>query len=57
MAASAGRFPGYTPIERAALIAWASGALFLPAALAEAVMSTSRTSPMWTLMSRLTGRA
>lgn len=57
MVRAASRFPGYSPLERTALIAWASGALFLPAPLAGAVMSTSRTSPMWTLMSRLSGRA
>ncbi len=56
MVASATAFPGYSALDRLALIAWATGALFLPRRLAERVIAMSRTSPLWMRMNRLSGR-
>lgn len=48
--------PGYNETQRAAMLAWATGALFLPASLAGAVMSTSRANPVWETVTRWTKR-
>jgi hypothetical protein len=56
MAATATTFPGYSLLERIALIAWATGAIFLPRGLAERVIAMSRSSPLWMRMNRLSGR-
>jgi putative heme iron utilization protein len=38
------------------MLAWASGALYLPDAMAAAVMSTSRANPVWETVTRWTRR-
>lgn len=48
--------PGYNPTQRTAMLAWASGALYLPDAMAAAVMSTSRANPVWETVTRWTRR-
>jgi hypothetical protein len=48
--------PGYNPTQRTAMLAWASGALYLPDAMAATVMSTSRANPVWETVTRWTRR-
>lgn len=48
--------PGYNEAQRAAMLAWATGALFLPASMAGAVMSTSRSTPLWETVTRWSRR-
>lgn len=48
--------PGYNEAQRAAMLAWASGALYLPESMASAVMSTSRASPLWETVTRWSRR-
>jgi len=38
------------------MLAWATGALYLPASMANAVMSTSRSNPVWETVTRWTKR-
>jgi hypothetical protein len=47
MRASLRAWPGYTPLERLLMSAWAAGALTLPAAAASTLMATRRTQPLW----------
>jgi hypothetical protein len=56
MVASASTFPGYPLVGRLALIAWATGAVFLPLGLANRLIATSRTSSLRTRMGQPSGR-